>query len=162
MSEPQVSPNFKQGQGPCECDHPGCEAFGTLKKPWFDTGTRCVARKCRCRRCIGFKSRARGKRSQAKAAKALGIPVSPLRPGHEELAAGALRFENKAGKGDAGPVITRFRASRAQSEAARPIADHRPFVATFEHDGLLLFVIDANDALDFAAALLENHAGDAA
>lgn len=41
------------------------------------------------------------------------------------------RVELKTGA-QAGPVVTRWRLSRDQSDAAKSMGDHRPFVAIFD------------------------------
>ena len=148
-----VSPNFKTNVGDCGC---GCGEFGTLKRPWSD-GSQCVARKCRCRRCIGRQNKRKGQRKQAKATKALGIPRSPLSPGHEELLGGAIRVEVKAGA-QVRPAVTAYLRCEMQSEAHRPVGDHRPFVAVVmpdgEADGIAMVRLSALH--EFAAGLIEN------
>jgi hypothetical protein len=54
---------------------------------------------------------------------------------HEEHFGGRLRVEMKAGK-QVGPIATRFDDARAQSEAARPIGDHRRFMMVAMPDGI--------------------------
>ena len=120
---------FKENQGECGC---GCGEFGTLKAEWRD-GTRCVQRKCKCRRCMGRQNRSLAK--QRKAAIGLGLATSKFLPSDEEAMAGAWRMECKSGKRDAGPVWTAFVNSEAQSEAARPVGDVRPFAAVFMPPG---------------------------
>lgn len=144
----QVVPRFKDNLGVCGC---GCQIEGVLRvKPWRD-GVRCV-RTCTCNRCRGRRNRSKGQRGQAKASTALGMPRSTIRVGHEEFSGGTVRWEHKDGA-QAKPIITRFRLSEAQSEAARATGDHRPFVATFGHDGRLLAVVDVNDLPEVVAAL---------
>jgi hypothetical protein len=119
-------------KGECGC---GCGAFGTLKRPSAD-GTRCVARQCKCKRCIGRANKRRGQAKQRQAAKALGVKLGGLGAGHEENWRAAFRTEVKATKRHAGPVHTAYLDMRAQSEASRPIGDHRPFVATVMPPGV--------------------------
>lgn len=126
-----VTPMFKDNVGPCQCGLETCGKFGTLRKPWRD-GTRCV-RGCPCKHCMGKRNRAKGDLKARQARKALGIAGANTR--HEEHLGGLVRWEAKAGKTDAGPVWTKYLASEAQSEAARPLGDHRPFIATFAMDG---------------------------
>lgn len=58
------------------------------------------------------------------------VPVSgSLRPGNEEDYAGLLRMESKSGA-IVKPLFTSYLKAEAQSEAARPIGDTRPFVMT--------------------------------
>lgn len=154
--DPFVPPNFKADYvGDCGC---GCGASGVLRvKPWRSNGVRCVKRGCPCRQCLGKRSKQMGARRQSKAATALGVPRTALRPGHEEHMGGAVRIEVKAGA-QAIPVWTRFLAAEAQSEAARARGDNRPFVACFEprdsSDGLVVFRRSKLD--ETVAALAEN------
>lgn len=145
---------FKDNQGECGC---GCGAYGTLKKP-NRAGVSCVARKCKCRSCIGRASKRKGQRKQAKAVTALGIPRSSIHPGHEEFLPGAVRVEVKATKREAGPVWTAYRRCLEQSEAQRPIGDHRPFAAIFMPDGSSdgLVVVALSDLKDFVAGMVDN------
>ena len=146
----EVENRLKDNLGVCGC---GCQAEGVLRvRPWRD-GVRCVKHGCPCRRCMGKASKRRGSRGQAKASNALGMPRSSIRPGHEELAGGTVRWEHKEGATVAGPVLTKFLASEAQSEASRSTGDHRPFVATFGHKGRQVAVVDVNDLPEVVAAL---------
>jgi hypothetical protein len=79
-----------------------------------------------------------------------------LSPGHEEFLGGSVRVEVKAGA-QVKPVFTKFLASEAQSEAARPVGDHRPFVAVFMPEGTSdgLAVVRLSALHEFAAALVE-------
>lgn len=145
---------FKEGVGDCEC---GCGEYGTLKKP-NAKGVRCVARKCKCVSCRNRNNRKRGLKKQKQAAMALGLVTGKFAPSDEEAFAGALRFECKATKREAGPVWTAFQNVEAQSEAARPIGDHRPFVAAFMppgegRDGLVVCRMSVLN--EVAAAIVE-------
>lgn len=150
-SQRQVTPYLKDNIAVCGC---GCGDEGVLRvKPWRD-GTRCT-RKCRCRRCRGGANKRKGARGQVAAMRALGVPASTIHPGHEELVQGlAVRWEHKSGH-QSSPVITRYRLSKAQSEAQRARGDTRPFVATFSHDGLQLAVVDLEDLQAVVWALAE-------
>lgn len=148
--QPQVSPNMKPAPKDCQC---GCGASGQLRTSTYRDGSRHV-RRCACSRCRGLRSKRKGQRGQAAASTGLGMPRSSIRPGHEELAGGTVRWEHKQGA-QAGPVITRYRLSRAQSEAERSTGDHRPFVATFGHDGVTVAVIDLEHLPEAVAALAE-------
>lgn len=147
-----VTPRLKDNVGECQC---GCGAFGTLKKPWAN-GRRCVARDCRCPRCIGKRNKTLGQRKQAKAVSALGVPRSSLHPGHEEFLPGTLRIEVKAGA-QVRPMFTAYARMEAQSEAQRPFGDHRPFVAVAmpegTSDGLVCFRL--SNLADVVVALAE-------
>lgn len=155
----QVEPRFKGNVGVCGC---GCGRQGVLRaKPWRDD-TRCVRRGCDCPRCRGRRSKEKGSRRQTAARKALRVPnTSSMAPGHEEHFAGAVRVEVKAGK-QVGPVLTRFLRAEVQSEASRPIGDHRPFVAVFmpegTRDGLVVF---RTSALPEVVAALHDQLGEA-
>ncbi len=86
--------------------------------------------------------------------------LKPSRDGantrHEELWGGPVRTESKAGL-KAKTVATAYNASRAQSEAARPTGDVRPFVASFCPDGSkhTLFVIRDDDLETAVFAMAE-------
>lgn len=147
-----VTPNLKP-VGTCGC---GCGREGTLRvKPWRD-GTVCVTRGCDCARCRGKRNKRLGQRKQARAVSALGVPRSSLHPGHEEFLGGTVRVEVKSGTKHADPVWTKYRASEAQSEAQRPVGDHRPFVALFmpadSSDGLVVFRLSRLDETLMALA----------
>jgi hypothetical protein len=148
-----VEPRFK-AQDSCGC---GCGAFGTLKRPWRD-GSQCVARRCSCKRCIGRQSAKRGRGKQSTAATILGIPRSTMHPGHEEHYAGALRVEVKSGKRDTGPAFTAYLRCETQSEASRPVGDHRPFAAVLMPEGTSdgLFQCRMSKLPDVVTALVEN------
>lgn len=152
MSEHQSF--FKENVGDCGC---GCGAHGTLKKP-NRKGIRCVARVCKCVSCRNRNNRKRGLTKQRQAAVALGLDVGKFLPSDEEAMGGNVRMECKATKAEAGPVWTAFSKVEAQSEAARPIGDHRPFVAVFMppgegKDGLA--VVRLSSVNEFAAAIVE-------
>lgn len=101
----------------CVC---GCGLFGTpLKRPEGHI------RGCKCPRCMGKRNRAKGDSKARQARKKLGIGGVNSR--HEEVWGGDLRLEVKAGA-QIRAVATAFLKCEAQSEAARPIGDHRPFM----------------------------------
>lgn len=98
----------------CGC---GCGEYGVLKRAHRD-GTRCVARKCKCRRCLGKKSSHGGRRKQAQAAKKLGVlNVADEERWHDPLFA----TEVKSGK-QVGPVANWWGRVAAQIDASQP--DH--------------------------------------
>jgi hypothetical protein len=148
-----VTPNFRPF-GKCGC---GCEAEGTFRsRPWRD-GTICVARRCTCNRCSGKRSAGKGKRGQIKAARAIGVPrTSSISPGHEEHFGGTVRVEVKSGA-QARPILTRYLAMEAQSEAARPFGDNRPFVAVAMPESVSwgLVLIRTDRLAEAVAALTE-------
>jgi hypothetical protein len=132
----------------CPC---GCGLYGTVRSSGCVKG-------CTCRRCKGRNSKRNGQRQQARAFTALGRPTSQLHPGHEESITGALRLEVKATKAEASVVLTAFDRMRAQSEAARPIGDNRPFVGVAmdpagRNRGVVLIELD--DLAEAVAALVE-------
>lgn len=137
----------------CGC---GCELAGTLKKA-NRAGVRCV-RGCVCPSCRGRANKRKGQRKQAKAVTALGIPRSSIHPGHEEFLPGALRVEVKATKREAGPTMTAFLRCETQSEAARPVGDHRPFAAVMMPEGTSdgLLVCRLSSLHEVVAAIAEN------
>ena len=111
-------------KGDCAC---GCGLFGTVrKKPEGHI------RGCECVRCRGKRNRTKGDSKARQARKTLGIPGVMSR--HEEHWGGKCRVEMKAGA-QVGPIATRFDNARAQSEAARPIGDNRPFMMVAMPDG---------------------------
>lgn len=148
----QVTPNFRENVGPCGC---GCPAFGTLRsKPWASNGVTCVKRGCSCKQCTGKRSRAKGDSKARRARKALAIPGANTR--HEELWAGQVRSEMKAGS-QVKPAITAFLRMEAQSELQRPLGDNRPFVGVAlpdgSSDGIVMFRL--SKTTDVVAALAE-------
>lgn len=161
MSANEVVSRLKE-RGYCQCGddrcsgtEPGNPLYGTLGRP--DKANRRHVTGCPCARCRGRRNKRKGQRKQAKATTALGIPRSSLHPGHEEFLGGTVRVECKAGGRMANPVWTRFRDCEAQSEASRPIGDHRPFAALFMPDGQSdgLVVVKLSQVYEFAAAIVE-------
>jgi hypothetical protein len=151
-----VTPNLKENVGPCGC---GCPAYGTLKRPWRSNGVRCVARKCECRQCKGKNAKKGGGRKQSKALTAIGVPRSSMHPGHEEHVGGNVRVEVKSGA-QVRPILTRYLAMEAQSEAARPIGDNRPFVGVAMPEGVSWgLVLIRTDRLEDVVAALAVHFG---
>lgn len=135
-------------KGPCPC---GCPLYGTPLR-----GKIGHVRGCGCRRCGGKRSRRTGLEAQREGARGVGVPrVGSMWPGHEEDYRGALRVESKAG-GQVGPIITRFLAAEAQSEAKRPIGDHRPFAMIAAHEKCQVLVFRVSAARDVLSALAEN------
>lgn len=144
-----VEPNLRE-TAECGC---GCGVYGTLKSPWSD-GSRCVARRCHCKRCTGRANRKRGLKKQTRAAKGLGIPVGSLLPSNEESMRGVVRIEVKSG-GAAKTVDTFYRNVRAQSDAAKSIGDHRAFVGCASPSGSQrTYYVIRDDELAVAVAAL--------
>lgn len=101
---------------------------------YCDSGER--QRECRCPRAVGARNRAKGKRRQRTARKALGITVpTQAAGGQEELWRGAVRVEVKSGQ-QVRAMTTRYLAAEAQAETARAIGDVRPFVFVAMPDGM--------------------------
>lgn len=132
---PDVDASRLKVQGPCEgrtdaCTADGCPKHGTLGKPGRDGARR--VRACGDPVARGRRSRTKGDSKARVIRRRLGLQGARTR--HEEAWGGPVRTEAKAG-GKARPVRTAYEACRAQSEAARPFDDHRPFVASFAPDG---------------------------
>lgn len=136
----------------CGC---GCGLYGTPKKA-NRAGVQCV-RGCKCPSCRGRNNKRKGQRKQAKAVTALGIPRSSIHPGHEEFLGGAVRVEVKAGA-QIRPAMTAYLRCEQQSEAARPIGDHRPFCAVAMPDGASdgIVMVRLSNLHEFVAGLVEN------
>ena len=156
MSEDQL-PLPGPLKGECEgnkekCSLGVCPLFGTLNTVSRDGGRR--VRGCGDPVARGKRNKRKGQRKQAKAATMIGVPRSAMSPGHEEFYGGTVRIEVKAGA-QAGPVHTKYLAVRAQSEAARPFGDHRPFVGMFMPDGVGYgLVVFRSDELEAVVAAL--------
>lgn len=120
---PDVTPNFKAEKIDCPC---GCGAHGVPK------GKRSHPRQCTCRPCVAGRNSRQGKAGHRKVARLLGAATAGRgSSSHEESWVHPWRVELKTGA-QAGPVVTRWRLSRDQSEAAKSTGDHRPFVAIFD------------------------------
>lgn len=137
----------------CGC---GCGAYGAPGRT--DRSNVVHAKTCdpaKCTVCRGRQAKKLGGRRQAKAAQAIGLPVSTIRPGNEEHFGGHLRLEVKSGA-QVKPIWTRYLAAEAQSEAQRPFGDHRPFLflaSPDDRDGLVIFRLSKVD--DVVVALAE-------
>jgi hypothetical protein len=146
--------NLKDNKGPCECPLDDCELWGTLGRA-DRTGKRHV-RGCGCNVCRGRRNKRSGGRKQARAARAIGVPRSTIKPGNEEHFGGFLRVEIKSGA-QVGPAWTRYLGAEAQSEASRPFGDNRPFafiaMPAGTSDGLLICRLSQVD--DVVVALAE-------
>lgn len=110
----------------CAC---GCGLYGTPKKNGH------ITRLCKCPSCRGRNNKRKGQSKQRAAAKAVGITINRMGAGHEENYGGALRVEVKAGA-QVGPIDTRYRAARKQSDAGKNIGDTRPFAMLAMPDGM--------------------------
>ena len=122
-----VETNFKPEPIVCPC---GCEAVGQPKK----NGHPKACDHSKCARCRNKNNRVKGKRKQAKATTALGVPRTSISPGHEEFMGGTVRLEVKAGA-QIKALATAYLRMEAQSELQRPVGDNRPFVGVAMPDG---------------------------
>jgi hypothetical protein len=79
-----------------------------------------------------------------------------MHPGHEEVMGGTIRIEVKSGA-QCGPAASRYLAAERQSEAQRPIGDHRPFANVLMPKGWSdgLVQIRLSKVNEFAAAIVE-------
>lgn len=118
----QVEPRLKE-RVQCPC---GCGVYGVPTK------RRGHPRGCTCKPCVAGRNSRAGKAGHRKIARMLGA-ATPGRgsSSHEESWVSPWRVEVKTGA-QAGPVVTRWRLSRDQSDASKSIGDHRPFVAIFD------------------------------
>lgn len=134
------------------CTAVGCPLFGTLGREARD-GKRRV-KGCGDPVARGKRNRSKGDSKARRVRKNLGLAGANTR--HEEHWGGGLRIEAKAGA-KANVVNTAYRNSRAQSEAARPVGDNRPFMATFSPDGVGhdLYVVRSDDMEAVVFALAE-------
>jgi hypothetical protein len=113
-----------------KCSNKDCPLFGTLGKPGRD-GRRRV-RNCGDPAARGKRNRTKGDSKARRARKKLGLGGHLTR--HEENWGGIFRTEIKAGA-QVGPIYTRFRDAKAQSDAAKALGDVRPFVMVAMPDG---------------------------
>lgn len=126
---------LEQRKGDCEgtqekCNTTGCPLYGNLGRASRDSKRR--VKGCGDAVARGKRNRAKGDSKARKARKVLGIGGVNSR--HEELWGGDLRVEVKAGA-QIKAIATRFLLAEAQSEAARPVGDHRPFALIAMPDG---------------------------
>lgn len=148
-----VTTNFKPEIVACLC---GCGIQARLLAKAGKDGIQHV-RGCRCRRCLGRRSRKSGLQAQRSAARSLGIPqLAPWLPSDEENFAGSLRVEVKSGQ-QVRPMDTAFQKARSQSEAARAVGDVRPFLMVAKvspegKDGIVAFRISDLKAVTYALA----------
>lgn len=152
MSEVQ---SFIKDKITCECVLDSCVLYGTPGRA--DKEGKRHVRGCPCNRCRGRANKRKGQRKQAKAVTALGVPRSSIHPGHEELLGGAIRIEVKSGA-QIKPAVTAYLRCEAQSEAQRPIGDHRPFAAVAMPDGSSdgIVMVRLSRLSEFVAGYAEN------
>lgn len=155
LDRENVTPLFRDNVGNCEgrqerCAADDCPIYGTFQgKRWRD-GRRRV-KGCGDPVAVGSRSNRRGHRRQNDVARAFGIPARY----DEETLGGPVRLEVKSGARDSGPVVTRFALWEGQSEQARPLGDHRPFVAAAATGDRTVVMFDLAHAHDVVAALAE-------
>jgi hypothetical protein len=136
------------------CTGDTCPVFGRLL-PFSRDGRRRV-QGCDDPSARGRRNRRKGQRKQSAAARAIGIPRTNLKPGHEEHFQGAVRVEIKAGA-QVKPIDTRFRAYKAQSDVAKAFGDTRPFAAIVMPEGTSdgIVLVRLSEIREFAAAIME-------
>ena len=122
-------------KGECEgnkdkCNAVGCPLFGALGRPGRDGARR--IRNCGDPAARGKRNRTKGDSKARRARKKLGLGGHLTR--HEENWGGAFRCEIKAGA-QVGPIWTRFRDAKNQSDACKSLGDNRPFVMVAMPDG---------------------------
>lgn len=132
----------------CPCGDQRCDKVGQPRAKKMSDGLHHV-RGCPCVRCRASRKYKDAHSKQNKGARELGLVTGKFAPSDEENLGGHLRFEHKSGANDAGPIRTRYEACRAQSDAAKAIGDHRPFVAGFTPPGSrLMYVVVRSDDLE--------------
>ena len=139
-------------QDRCSLAEDGCPLFGRLLKPSRDGQRRVQG--CGDPVARGKRNRSKGDRAEKKAAGLVGATGANTR--HEEHRGGPVRYESKEGA-QVGPIWTRFQEARAQSEVARPIGDHRPFVMIASPVGTSeqLLIVSSKDWPQVVAAVAE-------
>ncbi|MBF83417.1 MAG: hypothetical protein CL489_02965 [Acidobacteria bacterium] len=110
--------------GPVKADCPcGCGLFGRPVKK-----RRGHIRGCPCKPCLAGRNAQRGKAQHRKVARRIGaVGAGRGASSHEESWRGPWRVEVKTGA-QVGPILTRWRAAKAQSDASKALGDWRPFV----------------------------------
>jgi len=99
-----------------------------------------LKRNCKCRPCIGRRSKYKGQRKQRDARKGIEKVFGSAgkyssQTGHEELWRTRVRVEVKSGA-MAKTVDTFYRNTKGQSDQAKAIGDTRPYVAVAMPDGV--------------------------
>jgi len=129
-----------------------CPLYGLLGREGRD-GKRRV-RGCGDPRARGKRNRAKGDSKARRARRKLGLTGHLTR--HEENWGGAFRVEIKAGA-QVGPIATRFRDAKAQSDAAKAIGDIRPFLMVAMADGTSrgIVLVDLDEFSELVALITE-------
>ncbi len=145
---------YCEGNG-ATCSGDVCPLFGTPMVRQFRDGKQRV-RGCDDAQARGRRSKKKGADKQTKAVTALGIVRTS---GHEEFLGGTVRVEVKAGA-QVGPIDTRFRKAKAQSDAERAFGDNRPFAMVAMPDGSSdgYVLVRLSDVYDFVDAIVEQRA----
>lgn len=154
-------------KGPCEGTHEKCSICkggeikeGILGAPHKKSGARRV-RGCNDPTARGKRNRARGKRKQREARRAIGVADSPVPNSlaDEESWGGPVRAEVKSGK-QIQPIATRFFAAKSQSDKGADPDDDRIFVLvampTNSTDGMVTMLL--SDFKETILPLLEDKA----
>ena len=117
-----------------KCNLADCPKFGLLGRPSRD-GKRRV-RGCNDPAARGKRNRTKGDAKARHARRKLGLSATGNAGSrHEEHWSGFFRVEIKAGA-QVGPIETRFRAAKQQSEASKALGDIRPFVMVAMPEGV--------------------------
>lgn len=134
--------NMHERKGVCEGRYDKCSTckgdvgnapFGTLGKLGRD-GYRRV-KGCNDPTSRGKRNRTKGDSKARRARKKLGLSATgDIGTRHEEWWGGTFRVEVKAGA-QVGPIWTRFRDARNQSNASKALGDIRPFAMIAMPDG---------------------------
>jgi hypothetical protein len=127
-----------------KCNIPECPKFGLLNRPSRD-GKRRV-RGCNDPTARGKRNRAKGDAKARHARHKLGLSATGNAGSrHEEHWSGIFRVEVKAGA-QVGPIETRFRLAKQQSDISKALGDIRPFamIAMPEgnSDGIVLMTLN--------------------
>ena len=127
-----------------KCNLPECPKFGLLSRPSRD-GKRRV-RGCNDPAARGKSNRTKGDAKARHARRKLGLSATGNAGSrHEEHWGGLFRVEVKAGA-QVGPIETRFRSAKQQSDASKALGDIRPFamIAMPEgnSDGIVLMTLN--------------------
>lgn len=158
---PLPGPEKGECQGnQAKCGTAGCPKYGTLGRPARDDLRR--VKGCGDPVARGKRSKRKGQRKQAMAAKALGIPrTSTMHPGHEEFFPGTVRVEVKAGA-QIKPAVTAYLKMRGQADASQAIGDNRPFVGVAMPDGATygVLLVRTDELEAFIVAMVEQLFGD--
>ena len=127
-----------------KCNLPECPKFGLVGRTSRDGKRR--ERGCNDPAARGKRNRTKGDAKARHARRKLGLSATGNAGSrHEEHWGGLFRVEVKAGA-QVGPIETRFRAAKQQSDASKALGDIRPFamIAMPEgnSDGIVLMTLN--------------------